>query len=204
MDEDTAMENSELSQLFKQMQDDGIEPTELLAQMAVQAYKEHIRTDKLDLIDAAVAMAAESVKRTPVSSDTLPTHLSIYGVMLASRYERTGNMADLEAAIQTAQQAINSAPDNHPDRAAWLNNLGNKLRSRYERTGDMVDLEKSGDSYSCAWKCENSIPFYRVQAAAQCVDVLGLLGKLNHAAELTGNAINLLPTISNRSLQRSN
>lgn len=67
----------------------------------------------------------------------------------------------------------------------------------------MADLEKSGNSFSRAWNYETGFPIYRVQAAAQCMNVLGLLGKLDHAAELAVDAINLLPTISNRSLQRS-
>jgi len=67
----------------------------------------------------------------------------------------------------------------------------------------MADLEKSSSSFLSAWKCNNSIPFHRIQAAARAVNVLGRLENLEPAAQLAQDAINLLPTISNRSLQRS-
>jgi len=36
----------------------------------------------------------------------------------------------------------------------------------------MADLEKSSSSFLSAWKCNNSIPFHRIQAAARAVNVL--------------------------------
>ena len=46
------------------------------------------------------------------------------------------------------------------------------------------------------------MPFHRILAASRGIDALGLLGNLELAAQLSTDAINLLPTINNRSLER--
>ena len=161
------------------------------------------RTGDMADLEAAIQAAQQAVDSTPQDYPGRAGYLNNLGNKLGRWYERTGDIADLEAAIQAAQQAVDSIPQDHPDRAGHLYNLGNKLSRRYERTGDMVDLEKSRDSFLHAWKCGNSIPFRRIRAAALGVDVLGLLGSLESAAKLAQDAINLLPTVSKRSLQRS-
>jgi tetratricopeptide (TPR) repeat protein len=153
--------------------------------------------------EAAVQAVQQAVDSTPEDHPDRAMYLNNLGNELKSRYVRTGDIADLEAAIQAAQQAVDSTPEDHPGRAGYLNNLGIKLESRFERTCDMADLEKSSSSFSSAWKCNNSIPFRRIRAAARAVNVLGRLENLESAAQLAQDAINLLPTISNRSLQRS-
>jgi len=158
--------------------------------------------DMADL-EAAIQAAQQAVDSKPEDHLNLAACWNNLGNNLGSRYERTGDMADLEAAIQVAQKAVDSTPQDHPDRAMYLNNLGNKLGRRYERTGDRADLEKSGTSLLRAWKCHNSIPFRRVQAAARAVDILALLEDLKSAAQLAQNAINILPTVSTRFLQRA-
>jgi len=161
------------------------------------------RTGDMADLEAAIQAAQQAVDSTPQDHPNWAMHLNNLGNKHGSRYERTGGMADLQAAIQAAQQAVDSTPQDHPNRAMYLSNLGNKLGRRYERTGDMADIEKSGDSFLRAWKCENSIPFLRIQAVARAVDVLGSLGSLESAAKTAQDAIDLLPTVSNRSLQRS-
>ncbi|PVI00224.1 TPR-like protein [Periconia macrospinosa] len=162
----------------------------------------HERTGEMADLEAAIQVARQAVDLTP-GNHPGPAAMNNLGNVLARRYEKTRDMSDLEAAIHAAQQAVDSTPHNHPDRAMHLTNLGSRLESRHERTGDIADLKKSGDSFLTAWKCETGIPFYRVQAAARCVDILALQEELGPAAELAVDAINLLPTISNRSLQRS-
>jgi hypothetical protein len=55
----------------------------------------------------------------------------------------------------------------------------------------------------CAWECNNSIPFRRIQAAARAVNVFISLEDLQSALQLAQDAIDLLPAVSNRSLQRA-
>src|SRR5436189_221456 len=134
MDEQTATANgNELLHLVEQMKDEGIEPAELFADMAIQAYEEYTGTGKLDSINKAVSMAGYPPKHT--------AKVSNFGIERSRRYEQTVDTADLEGAIQAAQQAVDFTPQDHPDRAGRLNNLGNKLGRRYEQTGDIADLE---------------------------------------------------------------
>ena len=147
MDEQTAAADSDnmqlILQLMQQLQIDGIEPTELLSYLAIEAYEEYTRKGQLVSINHAVKMAEYAVQSTPKESSSLPGLLNNFGVMLGARYERKGEMADLEEAIRAAQKAVNSTPEDHPDRAGRLNNLGTKLERRYGRTGEMADLEEA-------------------------------------------------------------
>jgi len=161
------------------------------------------RTGDMADLEAAIRAVQQAINSTPEDHPDRAGKLNNLGNKLESRYKRTGGIADLEAAIQVAEQAVDSTPEDHPDRAGRLNNLGNKLDRRYDRTGDMADYEMSGTLFSTAWNCNNSIPFHRIQAAARAVTVLAQLGNLEQAAQLAHDVITLLPTVSIRSLHRT-
>jgi tetratricopeptide (TPR) repeat protein len=167
-----------------------------------ELWNRYKRTDYIADLEAAIQAARQAVNSTPENHPDQAGYLNNLGERLSHRYKRTGDTADLEEAIQAAQQAVNSTPENHPNRADRLYNLGAMLVSRYERTDD-IDYFKIGNLFSSALKCDNSDPFRRIQAAARAVKLLGLLQNLEQAAELARDAINLLPTVSNRSLHRS-
>src|SRR4051794_15065314 len=78
------------------------ESAEMLSNMAVQAYEEHVRTGELNSISLAVGVAALSVQITSEESKLLPGFLDTYGVILETRYKRIGETCDLESTIQTA------------------------------------------------------------------------------------------------------
>lgn len=161
------------------------------------------QTSDLANLEVAIRVTQQAVNLVPNNHPARPGYLGNLGVYLIRKYERTSNIADLEAAIQAVQQAVDLTPNDHPDRAGYLDNLGHILIQRYDRKRDAADLEKCGDLFLGAWKCETGIPFRRVQAAARCVEVLGMRGKLGPAAALADEAMNMMPTISNRSFPLS-
>jgi hypothetical protein len=77
------------------------------------------------------------------------------------------------------------------------------LGLRYEQTGDIADLRKSGSSFCAPGSATTVSLFRRIQAAARAVNVLISLEDLQSALQLAQDAIDLLPAISNRSLQRA-
>jgi hypothetical protein len=113
-----------------------------------------------------------------------------------------GEMQDIEEAIRIAQLAMDSTPKDHPNRAAWLSGLGANLGSRYDRTGEMQDLENACSNLFQAWHCVNGVPFHRVRAAARVLKLLPVWGKFEEAAGLARDVIDLMPILSNRSLDR--
>jgi tetratricopeptide (TPR) repeat protein len=160
------------------------------------------RTREINELEEAIQTARKAVESTPADHPDQATWLNNLG-KLGRRYKWTGEMKDLEEAIQTARRAVESTPADHPDRAACLNNLGNKLKRRYERTGEMKDLEEAFRYLYGAWDCTNAVPFYRVRAAARCLNILATQHKLDAGINLGSAVLELIPTVHTRLLDRN-
>jgi tetratricopeptide (TPR) repeat protein len=160
------------------------------------------RMGKMEDLEEAIRIAQQAVDVTPEDHPVLATLLNNLGNRLESQYERTGKMEDLEEAIRMARQAVDLTPEDHPDFAALLNNLGSKLDRRHKRIGKMEDLEEAIQVTQQAWKCKNAALFVRVRASTQALQLLQSRGDFESAYNLSVEAINLLPYVHNRSLDR--
>ncbi|KAL8366673.1 hypothetical protein RB595_010506 [Gaeumannomyces hyphopodioides] len=132
-----------------------------------------------------------------------PAMLSNLGVMLGTRFERTGSMNDLDRAVDVTTKAVDATPQNHPDRAGRLNNLGNWLGRRFERTGSMDDLDRQLSSYREGWSCRTAPPSTRIRLARHAAGILISQPNWGEASLLLQEAVNLLPTVSPRSLKHT-
>ncbi|KAH0563243.1 hypothetical protein GP486_002188 [Trichoglossum hirsutum] len=185
-------------------EDKGLQ-TGLYMHYAVLKFKLFQRWGGTKDLEEAIENGKHAVAETQEGNEAYAGRLNNLGVMLESRYERTGKMEDLEEAILIARQAVDAVdvtPEDHPDLAGRLNNLGNKLESRYERTGKMEDLEEAIQITQQAWNCKNATPFVRIISSTLTLHLLQSQGDFESAYNLSVEAINLLPYVHNRSLDR--
>jgi tetratricopeptide (TPR) repeat protein len=151
----------------------------------------------------AIKTARQAVLSTPSDHPSLAMYLSNLGSWLRSQFKQSGEITDLEETIKTARQAVQSTPSDHPDLAMYLNNLGDWLGSRFERSEEMKDLEEVTKRYLEAFDCTGAIPLERVKAAARCLSRLADLYKTHEAIKLGREALELLPVVNKRNLDRS-
>ena len=161
------------------------------------------RSGEIQDLEEAINTTRQAVELSPSDHPNLVMYLNNLGNWLRTRFERSGEMQDLEEAINTTRQAVESTPSSHPNLAMYLNGLGNSLRRRFERSGEMKDLEDMTECYQGAFECTGAVPLERVKAAARCLDKLSDLHKTHEAIKLGREALELLPIVNNRNLDRS-
>ncbi|CAI7647776.1 unnamed protein product [Penicillium manginii] len=158
------------------------------------------RTGSMDDLERAVEVAHMAVNSRPNDHPDRARWLNGLGSLLGMRFERTGSMDDLERAVKIADVAVNSIPEDHPDRASWLNNLGNQLGRRFEQTGSMDDYNLAVSVYKQGWSCQNAAPYFRIHPARNAARILASRSNWEESSQLLREALNLLPTVSPRSL----
>ncbi|OQV09889.1 CHAT domain-containing protein [Cladophialophora immunda] len=149
-------------------------------------------------LETAISKAEEVVRVTPPGYHGLAGRLNNLGTKLERRYERTGNMADLEMAIEKAEEAVRITPADHPDLAAWLKNLG-QMRLLHP------DPSSSTDALALflrSWDCHAGVPSYRLRSALDAINIFVGQKRWTEAADLSIEAIDLLPLMNRRTLSR--
>ncbi|VUC23431.1 unnamed protein product [Clonostachys rosea] len=156
-------------------------------------------------LEAAIDASRQALEATvaPVNHLDHLGRLNNLGTKLASRYDRTGEMADLDEAVDLARQAAAAIPKDHPDRPGYLNNRGHKLERRYEQTRSPDDLKEACDSFIEAWDTPSAIPFHRIRSASHGIRLLVLRGKVKTAAKVGKGAVDLLPLVNTKLLDRN-
>ncbi|KAF4448532.1 hypothetical protein F53441_8069 [Fusarium austroafricanum] len=163
----------------------------------------HERTGEIRDLQEAMQVAIQAIELTPDDHPGLAGRLHNLGIKLDSWYEGTGDVTCQEDAIQLARQAIKLTPDGHPGLAGRLNNLGNKLNRHYKRTGEIKHLHEASAYLFEAWSCSNAVPFYRVTAAARCLELLAQQHEVDQGIDLGRQVLNLLPSVHTRALDRN-
>ncbi|RYP19460.1 hypothetical protein DL767_009641 [Monosporascus sp. MG133] len=175
----------------------------LLRSLGIWLGKRFERTGLMDDLNRAVDVTNMAIDATPQDHPDRAAILNNLGILLGIRFERTGSMGDLNRAVDVTNMAVNATPQDHPNRAGWLNNLGNRLGTRFERTGSMDDLTRSLSSYKDGWICYNAPPSIRINLAQKAASII--ISQLNweESSILLEDAVNLLPTVSPRSLKHT-
>ncbi|KAH8747717.1 CHAT domain-containing protein [Diaporthe sp. PMI_573] len=159
------------------------------------------RTGSMDDLNRAVEVADMAVDATPQDYPDRASRLNNLGTQLGRRFERTGSMDDLDRAVDVVEMAVDATPQDHPDRAGRLNNLGNWLGMRFGRTGSMDDLNRRLSSYKEGWSCRAAPPSVRIGLARSAARILADQLNWRESSQLLQDAVELLPTVSPRSLQ---
>jgi tetratricopeptide (TPR) repeat protein len=159
-------------------------------------------TRAMEDLEEAIRVARQAITITPHNHPDFSTMLNNLAVRLSSRYERTKSIYHLCEMIEAARHAIVATPDDHPDLAAILSNLGSILSDWYDYTGKIQNLDSAVQASERAWRCKNATPFVRLRASTQAIRFLQIQQHFERAYCLAIDAINLLPYIHHRSLDR--
>lgn len=159
--------------------------------------KSDLTNDETHLEDA-IEKARQSVKQTQAFDRIQASHWNNLGICLEKRFRRRGSLADLEEAIECGKTSTSATPEDHIDLPGRLNNLAHRLCLSAKGS----DQEQALECFKRAWNCLSGVPFYRVDAARQIVKLLVERCQLGEANEIAKQALELLPLMNNRSLNR--
>lgn len=177
----------------------------ILNSLGVCLSERYIQTKNIQNLKAAIATFEAALQAIPENHPDRARMLGNIGIMLLDQYEQTGNILDLEAAMSRSEEAVKSAPEDHPDQAMVLSNLGVILIKRCIRTANMQDAEAAIASYLSSWSIISAPIFIRISAAFTAGKLLAFgpfVNGVSRACSLLQNAINLLPLLTLRSLDR--
>jgi tetratricopeptide (TPR) repeat protein len=167
-----------------------------LANMLESRFQQTRRPEDLQ---SAVQKAAHAVQATHTGHSDLPLYMNCLSTMLESQFRLTRREEDLREAIETEEQAVKATPDGHPDLALYLKNLG----IQFSLSSHPLHQSKALESFMKSWACTNGQPFHRLTSALNAIELLQRREDWNGASAIARAAIYLLPTISNRSLNRN-
>jgi len=151
----------------------------------------------------AIDINEQAVRLTPRDHPSHTRSLHNLGTALYIQFETTGSIEDLNRAITVSEQALELISSNHPDRAKMLNNLGNSLRRRFEKTNSLDDLNRAVAAKEEAAESDLAPPSIKLEAARSCADLLISQRYYSRAKPILKAAIQLLPRITLRHLNRS-
>jgi tetratricopeptide (TPR) repeat protein len=169
-----------------------------LSNLSVLLVNRFERSGKPNDLEDAIKRAGESVRATREGHPSRAARWNNLGTVLKRRFEQKGVLEDLEQAIQSATYSVKTTPEDHIDLSGRLNNLGYclSLSPQQNQWGQALEC------FQKSWKCVNGVPFHRVDAARQAVRLLKQRRQWSEAANISKEAIDLLPIMNNRSLDR--
>ncbi|KAH6894633.1 CHAT domain-containing protein [Thelonectria olida] len=158
-------------------------------------------TKSIRHLDSAIEYASLAVNATPQDHPDHPRFMHNLVFKLERRYRDTGSADDLNRAIELGSVVLDSIPHDHIDRARSLMNFGNSLHHRFKRSGSSDDFEKAVSSYRAGLSYQTLSPSLRVDIARQAASLLALKSRWDESLTLLQEAMNLIPTVSPRSLK---
>lgn len=170
-----------------------------LSYLAIALARQYERTGEEACLDAAIEKCEGAVKGAPRDHPDLPFYLDNLGSLLVSRYQLMGDNRDLGVAISMAQRAVERTPQDHLDLDGRLLNLEAYLNI----TPKLPDLDDKVESL-CRWKLGNGLGFSRFYSAIQDLKQLKERKNFAQASKVAKEAILLLSSICNSSLNRQN
>ncbi|KAG6361605.1 hypothetical protein INS49_009832 [Diaporthe citri] len=158
-----------------------------------------------DPFDVAIAAIKASVDATYEGHTDPPSRLCNLGDLLGKRFARSGskNADDINDSIEATRQAVDISPRASHQRAMSLQNLGRWLLARHGQNGLAEDETDALYCFKEGWKSQNAAPFVRVTLAGGAARILAARSNWKEEDQLLEEAINLLPSITPRSLQHT-
>ncbi|WP_367132187.1 MULTISPECIES: CHAT domain-containing tetratricopeptide repeat protein [Streptomyces] len=172
----------------------------LLSNHAMSLEARYGLTGDLQDLDDAIELLGQAADVTPVGHPDRAGFISNLGGALRSRFTATGDLRDLESAIEAGQQAVAASPADQPSRTVVLANLGMSLDARFRATG--YGKEETVSAFEAALKLTSGAPSTRIRAARSATALLAE-SEPARGSELLAAAVELLPTVAERWLRRS-
>lgn len=150
--------------------------------------------DAIGLFRAAAGSSASRPQRA--------MYLANLGGALHVLAERTGDAGALADVTGCLRQAVEWTPEGDITEAGYLINLGSALRLRFAHHQDQAFLREALGAYQAAARLATAPPQLRVQAAAEWGSLGMLIGSGQEALAGFSAAVELLPQLVTRELQR--
>lgn len=168
---------------------------------------------RFTVLSGTIADLEEAAQHLQAALDLLPLdHFIRYNTLqnLATcfqmKFKHSGERADLDMAIQWYEETLAATPPDWFGRGRTLIALGKALRSRSGHTAVVENMERSRciDVFHEAWQCFQSPPLERIHAArmSALTMLLGSQPRWGDSGGLLAKAVNLLPMVSPRFLER--
>ncbi|KAG5747445.1 hypothetical protein H9Q70_009865 [Fusarium xylarioides] len=170
-----------------------------LARPLLRLYQE---TRDMRNLDAAIANARLALIATREDDWRLGIRQGNLGNLLSNLSELTNDVEYLDAAIDMMQRALHITAEDHPHRAVLLGNLGRCLSNLYRRTGDENHLRLSLSHYEQAARGPSATPVLRIKATRNAIRILQTFEEWGRASQLSEKAVDLLPEVCGRYLNR--
>ncbi|KAI1118248.1 CHAT domain-containing protein [Nemania sp. NC0429] len=170
--------------------------------LGVWVGKRFQRTGAIGDLHRAIEVTQKALSTSPSDDPDRGTWLNTLGAWLMIRFEQTDDVEDVDRGVEVTETAVKVTPHDHPDRAARLNTLGLLLNKRFQRTNQRQDLAQSISCFEEGWNCDKSPPSMRVQLAQRVARFYAEESAWEKCSILLEGAIELIPMISPRSLQR--
>jgi tetratricopeptide (TPR) repeat protein len=157
------------------------------------------KTGSLDDLDQAIKITEDALKQQSTDMLHSLSNLNNLSLGLRYRYEHTKSITDLDRAIELAQESVEGAPVDYPKNALFLNTLSHSLLTRFEETGKQEDLNQAISAAEDAINLISISPTTRIDDAFQIANRIADRDP-RHAARLYRLAVELLPTVSPRTI----
>ena len=161
------------------------------------------RTGNPDTLDESIRTYRRAIEASSRRNLDISEILSDLGLALSSRFDQTGDKAFLQESIRTFRDAVNATEASHPRNAICLINLGNTLETSYRHEGDPAALREAADVFQQAAQATWVSTWTRIQAAASWGRLAAKLGDNRRATDGFTLAMELLPQVTPRYLERS-
>lgn len=167
----------------------------MLDNLSHQFHSRFERFGAMEDLESAIRRVGEAVVETAEDHPLRASMLRDLGLWLRTRYLRLNNQQDLQIALEASGEAVATVHPDDPDRANTLLLLGYLLNSA-------GDVDRSLEVVLEAWECDTAPPRVRIRAAYFAASLLAAAGRWKDASPLLGEAVRILPTVSQRILDR--
>jgi hypothetical protein len=181
--------------------DDPYHPVRL-AKLAEHLVGEFGRTGDQSLLSEAVDDLRRALESQPAQHPDRPLFLLELSSTLLTRFRANRDRADLDASIDAARQVLDLLPAGHYVWSAGHDNLGSALAARFELTGAEEDIDGAIEALQAAAAEPQGSPGVRLRAAIGGATVAARAGRAAEAMQGFALAVELLPALSPRHLNR--
>lgn len=193
-------------------------------------YRHGQTKDPVATLDKAIQIRQDVIALTPDTHPTRATRLNNLSSDLHSKFLETGDFESAKLAAKALKLALDLTTESNPDRVNWLYHLGVTYEKHFEKTKSIVDYQNAVSSFTSAANTSLGAPTIRIQAARRAALALPYLlftqggskepflsppqksadggdnrsetkySEIKRRAQLLRTAIELLPSISSRTL----
>ncbi|KAL4733730.1 CHAT domain-containing protein [Aspergillus similis] len=151
----------------------------------------------------ALELENESLQATPDGHPDIPMRYANLSGAHFRQFEFSRSAAALDKGVDYGQMAVDKTPDHHPSKTRNMNTLASCLFTRFQLSGELTDLLRGLSAVEEGATLVTSPPRERIQAALLAVSMSLVLGDTERLSRLSAAAVELLPSVSPRSLRQS-